>query len=113
MKKLLLPIAILLSLQGCIGTGATTDTSNNENFDVVILNGRVMDPETKFDAVRNVGIKDGRIVSITENKISGSEIIDASGHVVAAGFIDYEQHGLDPFGIKVNLRDGVTRKSVV
>jgi formylmethanofuran dehydrogenase subunit A len=67
-----------------------------------------MDPETNFDALRNVGIKDGRIVSITDENIIGFETIDASGHVVAPGFIDYEQHGLDPFGIKVNLRDGVT-----
>jgi hypothetical protein len=78
------------------------------DYDVVISNGRVMDPETKFDAVRNVGIKDGRIATITENSISGAETIDATGHVVTAGFIDYEQHGLDPWGIKVNLRDGVT-----
>jgi hypothetical protein len=37
-------------------------------FDVVILNGRVMDPETNFDAIRNVGIKDGRIALITEER---------------------------------------------
>ncbi|MCO4820787.1 MAG: hypothetical protein KC469_01880, partial [Flavobacteriaceae bacterium] len=80
----------------------------SDGYDVVILNGRVMDPETNFDGIRNVGIKDGRIISITEAEISGKEIIDARGHVVAPGFIDYEQHGLDPFGIKVNLRDGVT-----
>lgn len=108
MNKLLIPIATLLLLQGCMGTASTADTSSNENFDIVILNGRVMDPETKFDAIRNVGIKDGRIASITQDIISGKESINASGHVVAAGFIDYEQHGLDPFGIKVNLRDGVT-----
>ena len=30
-------------------------------FDIVILNGRVMDPETNLDALRNVGIKDGKI----------------------------------------------------
>ncbi len=30
-------------------------------YDIVILNGRVMDPETYFDAVRNVGIKDSKI----------------------------------------------------
>lgn len=75
---------------------------------MVILNGRVMDPETKLDAVKNVGIKDGVIVSVTESEITGTEIIDAKGLVVTAGFIDYEQHGLDPWGIKVNLRDGVT-----
>ena len=57
-------------------------------FDVVVLNGRVMDPETGFDAVRNVGITDGRIVRITEDEISGAERIDAAGHVVAPGFID-------------------------
>ena len=78
------------------------------DYDVVINSGRVMDPESKFDAIRNVGIRDGRIATITEQPISGTETIDATGHVVAAGFIDYEQHGLDPWGIKVNLRDGVT-----
>jgi len=77
-------------------------------YDVVILNGRVMDPETNFDAVRNVGIKDGRIEKITKAKITGRETIDASGLVVSPGFIDPEQHGLSPWGIKVNLRDGVT-----
>ena len=78
------------------------------DYDVVINSGRVMDPESKFDAIRNVGIRDGRIATITEQPISGTETIDATGHVVAAGFIDYEQHGLDPWGIKENLRDGVT-----
>ena len=31
------------------------------DYDVVILNGRVMDPETSFDGIRNVGMKDGGI----------------------------------------------------
>ena len=39
------------------------------DYDVVISNGRVMDPETNFDGVRNVGVKDGRIVVITEDAI--------------------------------------------
>ena len=59
-----------------------------EDYDLVILNGRVMDPESKLDAVRNVGVKDGKIAEITENTISGKEAIDATGHVVAPGFID-------------------------
>jgi N-acyl-D-glutamate deacylase len=58
------------------------------DYDLVILNGRVMDPETNYDAVSNVGIKDGRIAVITKDKISGKETIDATGHVVAPGFID-------------------------
>ncbi len=79
-----------------------------QDYDVVILNGRVMDPETQFDGVRNVGIRDGRIVTITEERIQGAETIDAKGLVVSPGFIDAEQHGLGPWGVKVNLRDGVT-----
>lgn len=79
-----------------------------QNYDVVILNGRVMDPETGFDQITNVGISNGWITVITDEEIDGRETIDATGHVVAPGFIDLEQHGLDPWGIKVNLRDGVT-----
>jgi len=108
MKKLLLLIVTLATVISCTNQEKKDSSNPIDGYDVVILNGRVMDPETKFDGIRNVGIKDGRIVSITEDNIIGAETIDASGHVVAAGFIDYEQHGLDPFGIKVNLRDGVT-----
>ncbi|MEE8307725.1 MAG: aminoacylase, partial [Gammaproteobacteria bacterium] len=67
-----------------------------------------MDPETMFDAVRNVGIKDGRIAKITKDKIAGKETIDAKGHVVAPGFIDTHFHSLDMFAVKLALRDGVT-----
>jgi len=78
------------------------------DYDVVINNGRVMDPETNFDGVRNVGIKGGKIVVITKDAIRGKETIDARGHVVAPGFIEGHQHATDPFSRKVNLRDGLT-----
>lgn len=67
-----------------------------------------MDPETGFDAVANVGINNGYITSITSEPIEGLDSIDATGHVVAPGFIDFHFHGQDPFGIKLGLRDGVT-----
>jgi len=79
-----------------------------ETYDLVILNGRVMDPETGFDGVRNVAVKDGLIVSITEADIAGRETIDASGNVVAPGFIDTHFHWTRPIGYKLALRDGVT-----
>ncbi|MFW2372053.1 MAG: amidohydrolase family protein [Gammaproteobacteria bacterium] len=79
------------------------------NYDLVILNGRVMDPESGLDAVRNVGVKDGKIAKVTKRKIKGKETIDASGHVVAPGFIDGHVHTVDiPLGQKAALRDGVT-----
>jgi len=80
----------------------------NTEFDLVILNGRVMDPETEFDAVRNVGIKDGIIGIITEKEIKGKETLDASGLVVAPGFIDTHFHSTDGFGTKIAARDGIT-----
>ena len=56
------------------------------DYDLVITNGQVMDPETGYDEVANVGITGGRITAITENKITGKKTIDATGHMVAPGF---------------------------
>jgi N-acyl-D-glutamate deacylase len=68
-----------------------------------------MDPESGLDATRNVGVKAGKITAVTEQAITGKESIDASGHVVAPGFIDGHFHNvLVPFGRKLGLRDGVT-----
>lgn len=79
-----------------------------DGYDVVILNGRVMDPETNFDGIRNVGIKDGKIEIITQEIIVGNELIEARGLVVAPGFIDTHTHSSKKFNIKMALMDGVT-----
>ena len=78
------------------------------DYDLVIKNGRVMDPETGYDAIANVGINHGFITKITNDKIEGTRTIDAKGHVVAPGFIDYHTHGQDPFAYRLYARDGVT-----
>ena len=81
----------------------------SEQYDIVILNGRVMDPETMLDEKLNVGVRDGKIAVITREKIKGKETINASKHVVAPGFIDTHGHNvLTPFGQKLHLRSGVT-----
>ena len=87
--------------------GASSTIWANE-YDVVILGGRVIDPETNFDQVANVGISGGWITAITDEAITGKETIEAKGLVMGPGFIDTEQHGLSAFGLKLNLRDGVT-----
>ena len=67
-----------------------------QTFDIVLANGRVMDPETNLDAVRNVGIRDGKIAAVSEAALEGRTVIDAKGLVVTAGFIDLHSHGQTP-----------------
>ena len=64
----------------------SASSSIAQHYDLVVLNGRVIDPETMLDDVLNVGVKDGKITAITEDNIQGKETIDASGHVVCAWF---------------------------
>jgi len=102
MKKL----AVLL---GCMVINLIqADAVMAQTYDLVINNGRVMDPETKYDSVSNVGIKDDRIAVITTDNIKGKEIIDAKGLVVAPGFIDGHQHCIEPYAYRLMLRDGRT-----
>jgi N-acyl-D-aspartate/D-glutamate deacylase len=87
---------------------AVTATLVAQQYDVVLEGGRVMDPETALDAVRNVGIRDGKIARISATPLSGRRIIHAGGLVVAPGFIDLHQHGQDLASQRVKAFDGVT-----
>jgi N-acyl-D-aspartate/D-glutamate deacylase len=79
-----------------------------QQFDLVLEGGRVMDPETGLDAVRNVGIRDGKIVRISSEALSGRRLVRAGGLVVAPGFIDLHQHGQEMESQRVKALDGVT-----
>jgi N-acyl-D-aspartate/D-glutamate deacylase len=79
-----------------------------QQYDLVLEAGRVMDPETGLDAVRNVGIRDGKIVRISSEALRGRRVIDAHGLVVAPGFIDLHQHGQELESQRVKALDGVT-----
>jgi N-acyl-D-aspartate/D-glutamate deacylase len=77
-------------------------------YDIVVANGRVMDPESGLDSVRNIGVLDGRIEAISARKLKGTRVIDATGHVVAPGFIDLHEHGQQEESYSMMVRDGVT-----
>jgi N-acyl-D-aspartate/D-glutamate deacylase len=77
-------------------------------YDLVIANGRVMDPESGLDDVRHVGILGGRIEVVSQAPLTGTRVIDASRHVVAPGFIDLHEHGQQEESYRMMARDGVT-----
>jgi len=79
-----------------------------QQYDLVIEGGRVIDPETGLDAVRNVGIREGKIVRISSEALSGRRVVHGAGLVVAPGFIDLHQHGQEMASQRVKALDGVT-----
>jgi N-acyl-D-glutamate deacylase len=76
--------------------------------DVVILNGRVIDPETGLDAIRNVAVEGDKIVAISELPLQGDVVIDATGHVVSPCFIDLHSHGQNIGDYRMRVIQGVT-----
>ncbi len=77
-------------------------------YDLVVANGRVIDPESGLDAVRHVGISGDSVAAISEEPLKGTTTIDATNHVVAPGFIDLHEHGQQEESYGLMVRDGVT-----
>ena len=51
-------------------------TAAAQDFDLVIRRGRVMDPESGLDEIRDVGIKGGTIQAVSTSPLAGKETID-------------------------------------
>ncbi len=98
MRKLIFFACLLLA----------STAASAQQYDLVIEGGRVMDPETGLDAVRNVGVRDGKITRISSEPLEGSRVLHAAGLVVSPGFIDLHQHGQDMESQRVKALDGVT-----
>lgn len=79
-----------------------------QDFDLVLANGRVMDPASGLDAVRHIGIGGGKITAVSAALLSGKQTLDVSGKVVAPGFIDLHAHGQTTSDLQIKARDGVT-----
>src|SRR5207253_1976046 len=82
--------------------------SRPPEYEVVLAGGRAMDPATGLDAVRHIGIREGKIAAISEKPLAGRVVVDIGGLVVAPGFIDLHAHGQTTGDLEIKARDGVT-----
>src|SRR5687768_2298465 len=80
---------VLGLLISCVVSLAGAQTA----YDLVIARGRVIDPETGFDQVADIAIAGNTIVRISRDPLRAQHTVDASGLVVAPGFIDLHSHG--------------------
>jgi N-acyl-D-aspartate/D-glutamate deacylase len=99
---------VMLAVAICWSVLASAPVTRAQTYDVVIKNGRVLDPESGLDGVRNVGIVGNRIAAISTTPLTGKNLVDATGLVVAPGFIDLHSHGQDPENYRFKAMDGVT-----
>jgi dihydroorotase len=90
------------------GAWAATAPLRAAEYDLVIHDGRVMNPANGLDSVREVGIRGGRIAALSRERLEGDAEIDAAGLVVAPGFIDLHAHGQREFESWLQAQDGVT-----
>jgi N-acyl-D-aspartate/D-glutamate deacylase len=79
-----------------------------QTFDIVLSNGRVIDPESGLDAVRNIGIRGNRIAALSSAPLRSRTEVDVHGLVVSPGFIDLHSHGQDDENYHYKAHDGVT-----
>lgn len=99
---------VVLGIVCSLGFAGASLAQGSAIYDLVIAGGTVVDPESHLNAIRNVGIKDGRVVAVTSAKLSGKRVVDAKGLVVAPGFIDLHAHGQSIAADRMQAFDGVT-----
>ena len=101
--------ALVILIVAAIGPTAVPHSgAAQDRYDIVLAGGRVMDPASGFDGIRNVGVLGDRIVRVSEEPLEGDRVIDVSGLVVAPGFVDLHAHGQDVFSSQLQVQDGVT-----
>ena len=97
-----------VALLAAAGLAVSLLATANPTYDLAINNGRVIDPESQLDAVRSLGIREGKIVIMSDAPLEADRLIDASGLVVSPGFINLHSHSVAEPGYRLELLDGVT-----
>jgi len=105
-RTLFLVLAVLATAgRARIGESGVQDAAQ---FDLVIADGRVLDPESGLDAIRSIGITGGTIRAISVEPLHGRQTISAGGLAVAPGFIDLHQHAQNAEAYRLLALSGTT-----
>ncbi|MCI0455605.1 MAG: amidohydrolase family protein [Gemmataceae bacterium] len=103
-----LPVLLLLPSVVLGGLLPAVAQEPGQRFDLVLANGRALDPESGLDGVRHVGIKGDKIAALSQKPLQGKQVVDIRGLVVAPGFIDLHAHGQELPSARMQVFDGVT-----
>jgi dihydroorotase/N-acyl-D-amino-acid deacylase len=103
-------LAFALLAAGCAGAPATAPAA----YDLLITGGTIIDGTGAPRYAGDVAVRDGRIVRVSHERLartSAARLIDATGLIVAPGFVDLHAH-LDPLlrlpDAESHVRQGVT-----
>jgi len=99
-----------ISGAAAIGVRAATAGAQTRTYDLIIRGGRVIDPASRVDAVRDIAIAGGRIAAVAANVAGDApDTLDARGKLVVPGLLDIHTHvGRYADGPQLVLQDGVT-----
>lgn len=104
LSKALIMIIILIGI-----SPVYTMAEGIDDYDIVIKGGTIMNPSTEHELKGyNLAIKDGKIVRITKENITGRKVIDGTGRIISPGFIDLISYEPNDLGIRFKVLDGVT-----
>ncbi len=80
---------------------------SNNDYDIVIKNGTVIDPYQQIEEKKDIAVSKGKIVSVetTINSNSAKKVVDASGKIVTPGLIDLHTHVYDGVNVGVSADD--------
>jgi N-acyl-D-aspartate/D-glutamate deacylase len=99
---------VLVVCFACVSLLGAATCTTAPSYDLVIANGRVMDPESGLDRTAHLGITGSRIDIVSDEPLRGARVIDATGLVVAPGLIELHTHGEDALNYRYRAMDGVT-----
>src|SRR3984885_8348886 len=101
-------LRVFQKLMPASGRTGIWDYGSDDMAGLVITGGRVVDPASGMDAIGDVAVLDGRIAAVGTGLGGAERSIDATGLVVAPGFIDLHAHGQSIPADRMQAFDGVT-----